>query len=485
MPHGRKAGSRSRRAQKPAQRVVAEKKPHQSERDTSKQEVAVDRLEPPDNGIEKLRAIREDFDKFIATAGEASEADTRVKLVDRILTEVCGWPEASIRREHHTNSGYLDYELFVHNRPHVTVEAKRAGRAFVFPHGEGHRSLKISGALLTQDEIRAAINQVRSYCDDEGIRYAVATNGSAWIVFRAIREDMKWRDGTARIFPSIDHIIENFTDFWNLLSYDAVSAGRLDSEFGVIHRVPRGLHRVIDRLFNADVPLQRNRLHAQLFPLIRLVFEDIADQDQLDVLQRCYVHSESLRVAATDINLTITDTIPSFLADQGAEPLKQDERSAGNFGTVLEGGVAGTRGQLLLLLGGIGSGKTTFLKRYQRDVGAKVLNDRAIWFYIDFLGAPLDPLAMEPFVWRELLSQMRVKYKSPHLETRRNIKRIFKSELEALQETKFNYLRVGSPQYESDLTVLREVAGGSRRLCPALAESREAAPGTRSCVIHR
>jgi hypothetical protein len=54
-------------------------------------------------------------------------------------------------------------------------------------------------------------------------------------------------------------------------------AGSLEEEFGVPRRPARGLARVSDRLFNADLPLQRNRLQAQLTRLIATIFEEIAD----------------------------------------------------------------------------------------------------------------------------------------------------------------------------------------------------------------
>jgi hypothetical protein len=119
----------------------------------------------------------------------------------------------------------------------------------------------VSGSLLTDKQISSAVLQVRGYCDDAAIRYAIATNCYAWIVFRAIREDMPWRNGSARVFPSLEHIAENFTEFWNLLSFDAIQRGSLDEEFGSSKRTARNLHRVVDRLFNADLPLQRNRLN--------------------------------------------------------------------------------------------------------------------------------------------------------------------------------------------------------------------------------
>lgn len=312
-----------------------------------------------DEALEALREIKEEFTDFCSLQGKVTEADTRAKVVDRILREVCDWPEHAILREQHVDRGYMDYVLLARGRKLVTVEAKREGTPFVLPVDTTATTLKLSGPLLTQASIREAIIQVRGYCDDSGVRYAVATNGYAWVVFRALRDDSPWRDGQALIFHSLDHIISDFTNFWNLLSYSAVVAGSLDSAFGLRTRAPRQLLRVIARLFNSDLPLQRNRYHAQLDPLVRTIFEDIADQDAIEILQSCYVHYRSLRGVEEDLNLIIQDSIPQFLRNEGAESAFQGETDAGSFGEAVSRAVSGNRGELFLLLGGIGSGKTT------------------------------------------------------------------------------------------------------------------------------
>lgn len=343
----------------------------------------------PDAALSTLKSTIVEFADFVRAKGAVTEADTRVKLIDRILTQVLLWPESSISREDHVDSGYIDYRLVIRDRPYIAVEAKREGIPFASPVTNS-KSLKLSGALLTDKNISEAIMQVRGYCDDAGIRYAIATNGYAWIVFRAIRQDTPWREGYARIFPSLEYIESRFVEFWNLLSYEAMEKGSLEEEFGASARIPRQLHRVIDRLFNSELPLQRNRLHSQLHPLIQTIFLDIADQDPLEILESCYVHTASLRIVAKDLNTVITDTIPKFLRDQGTEPIQQGANDAGRFGNALEDALIGHNGQLYLLLGGIGSGKTTFIKRYERDVGKPVLDEKALWFHLDFLEAPLD-----------------------------------------------------------------------------------------------
>lgn len=388
----------------------------------------------PDDALNALREITKEFATFVAGKGGASEADTRAKLIDRILVEVCGWPEYAIAREEHVHSGFIDYSLTIQERRYVAVEAKKEGVAFTFPETSS-RTLKLNGSLLTDKPVNAALMQVRTYCDDVGIRYAIATNGYAWILFRAIREDLPWREGHARIFPTFEYIENNFTDFWNTLSFGAIQRGSLDEEFGPSKRIPRKLDRVVDRLFNAELPLQRNRLHVQLHPLIQTIFEDIAIQDPVEILQSCYVHAESLRIVAKDLNAVIVDAIPPFLRREGTEPLEQSSNDAGRFGTAVTEALRSRAGQLYLVLGGIGSGKTTFIKRYQRTVGKPVLDSRALWFHLDFLEAPIDPTDVENFAWRGVLDQLRSRHHDLNLETRRNIKKAFADKIEVVAQT--------------------------------------------------
>lgn len=393
-----------------------------------------------DEALARLNEITLQFADFCREHGRVSEADTRAKVIDTVLRDVCGWPEAAISREDRVGAGYLDYILALPTRGAVmVVEAKREGVTFTLPTG-ANRTLKLSGSILTEPAVRDAIRQVRGYCDDSGIRYAIATNGYVWIVFRAIRDDIPWREGSARIFNGLDAIAERFTDFWNLLSYQGVVGGSLEEEFGATRRPSRALTRVVDQLFNADVPLQRNRFHAQLAPLIKSIFAEIADQDQVEVLANCYVHTASLRIVADDLDCVITDSIPKFLRDEGAVPLRAGDDGAG-FSAVVTRALSEESGELFLILGGIGAGKTTFLKRYRRTVGKDLLDSQTLWFNVDFLKAPLDPLELETFVLTEVLLQLRERYVSPHLETRRNIKRVFADDIEVLRETALRHAR--------------------------------------------
>ncbi|MEE9130525.1 MAG: hypothetical protein V3T84_10950 [Phycisphaerales bacterium] len=405
-----------------------------------------------DDAIAALRIIQKEFADFCQERGKASEADTRVKVIDRILKEVCLWPESKITREERVDYGVVDYIVTVRGRRLIAVEAKREGVPFVIPAGQSRRTLSLSGALLTDREIEKAVQQVRGYCSDEGIRYAIATNGYSWVIFRAVRDDMPWRNGRARVFKSLEQIEERFTEFWNLLSYEAIVTGALDAEFGSMPVVSRNMHRVVSKLPNADAVLLRNRLNNQLQPIIKSIFEDISRQEDRSLFQSCYVYNAPLRVVADDLNVVITDAIPKFVEDEGGREISQSESAAGVFQSHLGESMASGAGEIYLLLGGIGSGKSTFLRRYQRLLQSRTLDERAYWFHVDFLGPPLEVGQMEQFVWSEILEKVRSIYASEFLETRTIIKKVFRDKIQALGQTALRQLHPDSSEYERVLS---------------------------------
>lgn len=56
-------------------------------------------MNKPDLALEKLEQIYNDFGSFCRKRGAVSESDTRHKIIDRILTDVLGWPYDGIKDE--------------------------------------------------------------------------------------------------------------------------------------------------------------------------------------------------------------------------------------------------------------------------------------------------------------------------------------------------------------------------------------------------
>jgi GTPase SAR1 family protein len=58
---------------------------------------------------------------------------------------------------------------------------------------------------------------------------------------------------------------------------------------------------------------------------------------------------------------------------------------------------------MILLLGGVGAGKTTFLHRFFRII----LKDKPnfFWFYVNFGKAPIDASKIEEFIYQKIIEQ--------------------------------------------------------------------------------
>ncbi len=242
-----------------------------------------------DEALAGLRQVQTDFADFLNNHGEASETDTRIKLIGRILKEVLGWAEASISREDYTEgdkAGFTDYILTVRSKPSLLVEAKRSTIEFSVPPKPHHRRLKLSTILKQKGDLTEAIKQARTYCDNENIRYAVATNGLTWVVFRALREDIPWRDGIAWIFADLEEITETFYDFWKLLASESFESYLIDQEFTTYVTYKTAQKRVLDLLHSPNAPLERNRLHVDLDKVINGFFKDIANKNRPAIINQ-------------------------------------------------------------------------------------------------------------------------------------------------------------------------------------------------------
>lgn len=388
-----------------------------------------------DDGPERLQTLYQEFGKFCSGRGRVSEADTRANVLDRILHDILLWPREAVHRETFVNPGFLDYELRL-GRPVVVLEAKASDATFVIPFQKqkGSRRLRLSGSLRGNSQLQDAVTQVQRYCVDQGARYAVATNGYSFVIFQAVTEGKKWRSGYAVIFNSPRDVEDDFTTFWNLLSYDSVSNGGLDNYFRGADAAPREYHRPIAKLLEADATYGRNPLTLALHPYVERFFGDIGSQDTIEILDHCYVHSKPTQVIDKELKLVIRDHIPHFAG--GARQLSTSEDApGGDVGRHIRAVVDHSdRGSVAVLMGGIGSGKSTFLKRFFKVVAPDLVTDtgRAVLIYLDFLGAPDSPTELDNLIWREVA--LRLSEQDSSLMKRPALEAMFEQRLRLTRE---------------------------------------------------
>jgi hypothetical protein len=326
-----------------------------------------------------------------------------------------GWNEANIRREENIESGRIDYTLLYQDAPIIIIEAKKAGEYFEIPKSMTNRRYKLRGAIETVANLTKAIEQARRYCDDIGCKYAAVCNGYQLVIFVAITLGKNWKDGYCYAFHSLVDIKENFNLFWNMLSYEQVI-----SRSSLIEHLEKGKRELSFQKTIADIhfPDQcwaRNRLYSQIRPISDFVFTEILDEARADVLKRCYVYGRSTNPLSNDIEDYFIDKLPHFAEKFKIKDIIERESKAGAFEKEYiirafeqDKPVDGAKGSLLVLLGGIGAGKSTFLLRFFRLVLHE--HENLLWFYVDFKSAPPNETEIEAFILHKMLEEWEVRY---------------------------------------------------------------------------
>ena len=127
-------------------------------------------MEPLDGAYEKFRVLHQEVARYINSV--ETEADTRLKIIDRILIEVLAWPRESISLEKATGDGFADYACTVTDRFRLIVEAKRDGRSLGCESRPPGSSFKLSGPAFKTGAATEGITQSIRYCGSKNAELA-------------------------------------------------------------------------------------------------------------------------------------------------------------------------------------------------------------------------------------------------------------------------------------------------------------------------
>jgi hypothetical protein len=331
--------------------------------------------------LSENRAILRQSDRTL------TEADTRAKLIDPLFKSILGWSESEIRREEPVTKGFVDYVLGS-EFDHLLIEAKRVEPRFHL-HAPGKaRRLMLNGPhLLGNKKVRDVLHQGQGYAADLGVQFCIVTNGSQLIIFKPFVPGRSWRVGTAIVYHDHEDIRDNFAEFYALLARDQVLAGSLVQAFEHVEKTTTQLLAPISFLSDPDRELIRNDLWDQIArtmaPLLRDQPEDLAAQ--LEVIRHCYVNTKLGDRTDKNLDALLKDTGARLASKAAIVDLKPGTGGKTAFSHRLEEDLYAGRRGAYILTGGVGSGKTTFLRRFAHIVDRDFVDHHTAWIHVDYL----------------------------------------------------------------------------------------------------
>jgi GTPase SAR1 family protein len=260
--------------------------------------------------------------------------------------------------------------------------------------------------LLSNENIKAAIHQVRNYCFDTGCEYACITNGHEWIFFKTFEKGRRWDSLQAFVIRNLSFFSKEYTRAINTFSFTAITE---NSSLPILltSSLPkdRGIYFPKEKIPSYSHTISSNKLAASLRPIVNHYFGVIGDNDT-DFMERCYVSQRDYESAYDGMRTLIQDSLSPYFAEYGVQQLN-DTGKGGQLGGRLTKYIKNKRkGEVLVLFGGKGAGKSTFIKRLLHHNPPRWLREHSLISIVDLLKTPNEKEVIRKEIWETLVSQL-------------------------------------------------------------------------------
>lgn len=340
-----------------------------------------------------------------------NEADTRHKIIDEIIHGVLCWPKKQTFHESYISPGYADYRLKRSNGDDLLfLEAKKEGVYFNLPNNfNGHKLSRhiLVKTLLTDQRIKEAMEQVWAYCMEEGCEFAGITNGHEWIFFKTFEKGKNWRNLKALVIKSNCYFSQEFTEATNILGYESIKSGALKHQTGSIGRQNRELFYPKDKIAPYDNEVSSNEYAKELRPFARKYF-GVLDVSEREFMDSCYVTQNDYENAFKNFRGIIRDTLSPYFEERGIKD-SIDNDKGGAFGNRLAKSLQSKKnGEVIVLFGGKGAGKSTFLRKLLYHNPPQYLSKYSRVSIADLLKVPESKSKIHDSIWSQIIENLDV-----------------------------------------------------------------------------
>lgn len=409
-----------------------------------------------DEGRARVEQLCEEFGALPAAA--MNEAATRLRFVDTLLFECLDWDRSTqVSVETYDGNGdYSDYLLQPDGLAMAVVEAKKKGIYFELPVEQKptSRVRKLAAVRGLNGQISAAVEQCAAYALSESAPIGVVCNGWQLIIFW-LRQPVgvRWRDGSALVFDSLNDMLQGFDELWEALSVTAVRALNLSDRIGKRLDGPPPPKKSAS-IKNYHGLKLRNDLQAELHLLADLVFGDAIFEDRQLFHEHCYCEAGALpqnRKMARDYYRQL---YPEKFGQTTKAPTLKPARTKKGVADELKRPAASKKP--VLVLGDVGVGKSTFIE----NLFLREINDpQMVVLRLDLSDKPSSPADLPAFTVAEITRSLASRY-DIDIQSDKFLRGVYHGELLKLAASPIGRLKEADPTayLKAEIAKLDELA---------------------------
>lgn len=225
-------------------------------------------------------------------------------------------------------------------------------------------------------------------------------------IFKTFEKGKRWETLQAFVVRSLEFFKLEYTKAINSLSFTAIID---NSSLPILLSSTLPKDRTIffpkEKIPSYSHTITANRLASKLRPIINRYFGVIKDSDT-EFMERCYVSQREYQGTSDGMRSLIQDSLSPYFQSYGVQQL-EDTGKGGRLGGRLTKNIKeNRRGEVLVLFGGKGAGKSTFIKRLLHHHAPRWLREHSAIAIIDLLNVPEDIEVIRKTIWSNLVSQL-------------------------------------------------------------------------------
>lgn len=308
-----------------------------------------------------------------------SEQDSRVKIIDRILIEVLNYPLRDILTEPKAGKGFIDYKIILNDVPRLIVEAKKDGLDFDIDKTYSGRAFQLSGSVFKDKAVQEGLDQGIYYAAHASVELGCLTNGRTWLVYKANRlgDGKNVLEGKGFVFSTLEMIEKNFKLFYELLSPEGIN----DLRYRALFQEAEGA-KIRAKEFHKSLKdentlrLIEKEAHSHDFDRVMTeFFSQLSGDSDPDLITECFVETKESKVAEAGLirisgelisKIRTLETYESSILQDIIERVKQTNRH-----------------EFVIIVGGKGAGKSTFIDRFFNNILSESMKDSCVLIKIN------------------------------------------------------------------------------------------------------
>lgn len=377
-----------------------------------------------EKSLETLKRLNEKYKK-----SAMNESDTRFQIINKILKETFFWPEIGIKTESRTNEGYTDYQLKENGKTYLVIEAKKEKIRFNFSEYKEISNNKIKVKVLMKDpKAYETIKQVKEYCNDIGCKYACITNGHEWAFFRTYIDGKSWQDGNAYIIKDLEDFINNFDEINKYFTYNKIVKNfSFKKLFDGVDYSSSERYEPKREIKGYTEQIENNHIEGLIKGYFDKYFGEIRIEDS-ELLEKCYVEERGYTINFDKFVALLEDSLSPYLENKGLQKIIKNKDTNSLNEKIIEILKKEKKAKVLILFGGKGSGKTTFLVSLFNNKKNKLILEQSIIANVNLLKVSNDKEAIKKEIMSQLIDKLDVDKKL--MGTNKDLEELFNDRFE-------------------------------------------------------